>query len=299
MLLDRRIERGKLAEHLDAARAGRSSVLVLRGEPGAGKTALLEDAIKAAAGMRVARIAGVEAEMELAFAALQQLSAPMIDHARALPEPQRRALEVAFGLRAGEPPDRFMVGLAALGLLSEAADERPLLCVIDDAQWLDEASSQALAFVARRLLAEPVAMVFATREPGANFTGLPELNVAGLPADDARELLSAAISGPLDDRVRDQLVSEARGNPLALLELSQWPRSAQLAGGFGVLDFHGVSGQLEESFMRRLDALPLDARRLMLVAAAEPTGDAALVRRAAGRLAIGARRWRRPRATGC
>jgi hypothetical protein len=180
MLLDRLPERGALSGLLDGARAGRSGVLVMRGEPGVGKTALLEYAIESAAGLRVARVAGVESEMELAFAALHQLCAPMLDKLGGLPDPQRAALGVAFGLNAGAVPDRFLVGLAVLSLLSEVAEQQPLLCVVDDAQWLDRASAQALAFVARRLLAEPVALVFAAREPGEEFRGLPELPVTGL-----------------------------------------------------------------------------------------------------------------------
>ena len=219
MLLDRLAERAALGGLLDAARAGQSGALVLRGDPGVGKTALLDYVIGSAAGLRVARVAGVESEMELAFAALQLLCAPMLDGLERLPDPQRGALGVAFGLRAGAVPDRFLVGLATLSLLSEVAEQQPLLCVIDDAQWLDQASAQALGFVARRLLAEPVALVIATREPGKEFSGLPELLVRGLRDNDARELLSSVIRGPLDERVRDRIVAETRGNPLALLEL--------------------------------------------------------------------------------
>jgi len=182
MLLDRLPERAALSGLLEAARAGRSGVLVVRGEPGVGKTALLDWAVESAAGLRVARVAGVESEMELAFAALQQLCAPMLDKLERLPDPQRTALGVAFGLNTGAAPDRFLVGLAALSLLSEVAEQQPLLCVIDDAHWLDRASALVLAFVARRLLAEPVALVFATREPGEEFRGLPELPVGGLGA---------------------------------------------------------------------------------------------------------------------
>jgi DNA-binding CsgD family transcriptional regulator len=258
-------------------------VLVVRGEPGVGKTALLEYAIESAADLRVARVAGVESEMELAFAALQQLCAPMLGKLEGLPDPQRAALGVAFGLNAGAAPDRFLVGLAALSLLSEAAEQQPLLCVIDDAQWLDRASAQALAFVARRLLAEPVALVFATREPGEDFRGLPELPVGGLREDDARELLSSVVRGPLDERVRDRIVAETRGNPLALLEL---PRGVPgVPGPDGV---PGLSGRIEDSFRRRLEVLPAATRRLMLVAAAEPAGEPALVWRAAEQLGIGA-----------
>ena len=287
MLLDRLPERAALSGLLDAARAGRSGVLVVRGEPGVGKTALLDWAIESAAGLRVARVAGVESEMELAFAALQQLCAPMLDKLAGLPDPQRAALGVAFGLETGAAPDRFLVGLAVLSLLSEAAEQQPLLCVVDDAQWLDRASAQALAFVARRLLAEPVALVFATREPGEEFRGLPELPVGGLREGDARELLGSVIGGPLDERVRDRIVAETRGNPLALLEL---PRGVPGVPGCRCAGAvcRGLPGRIEESFRRRLEVLPAATRRLMLVAAAKPAGEPALVWRAAERLGIGA-----------
>jgi DNA-binding CsgD family transcriptional regulator len=283
MLLDRLAERAALGQLLDAARAGRSGALVVRGEPGVGKTALLDDAIKSAAGLRIARVAGVESEMELAFAALHQLCGPMLDRLEHLPGPQRDALGVAFGLRAGEAPNRFLVGLAALSLLAEVAGERPLLCVIDDAQWLDRASAQAIAFVARRLLAEPVALVVAAREPGEEFRGLPELLVGGLGDGDARELLDSVIGGPLDEQVRERIVAETRGNPLALLELPRGLTLAELAGGFGLLD---VRGRIEDSFRRRLEALPTAAQRLLLVAAAEPVGEPTLVWRAAEEFGI-------------
>jgi hypothetical protein len=286
MLLNRLLERAALGRLLDAARGGRSGVLVVRGEAGVGKTALLEDAIAAAAGLRVARVACVESEMELAFAALQQLCAPMLDGVEGLPDPQRDALGVTFGLAAGPAPDRFLVGLAALSLLAEAAAERPLLCVIDDAQWLDRASAQAVGFVARRLLAEPVALVVAAREPGGEFVGLPELVVGGLSEGDARELLGSVISGPLDERVLERIVAETRGNPLALLELPRSSTPAELAGGFGLPDALGLTWRIEDSFRRRLEGLPPETRRLLLVAAAEPAGDAVLVWRAAGRLGI-------------
>jgi DNA-binding CsgD family transcriptional regulator len=283
MLLDRLPERAALSQLLDTARAGRSGVLVMRGEPGVGKTALLEYAIESAAGLRVARVAGVESEMELAFAALQQLCAPMLDKLEGLPDPQRAALGVAFGLNTGAAPDRFLVGLAALSLLSEVAEQQPLLCVIDDAQWLDRASAQALAFVARRLLAEPVALVFATREPGGEFRGLPELLVGGLRDGDARELLSSVLRGPVDERVRDRIIAETQGNPLALLELPQGiPDMPDVSG------VPGLPGRIEESFRQRLEVLPAATRRLMLVAAAEPAGEPTLVWRAAERLGIGA-----------
>jgi DNA-binding CsgD family transcriptional regulator len=286
MLLDRLSERAALSRLLDAARAGRSGVLVMGGEPGVGKTALLEHAIESAAGLRVARVTGVESEMELAFAALQQLCAPMLDRLEGLPDPQRDALGVAFGLHTGAVPDRFLVGLAALALLSEAAERQPLFCVIDDAQWLDRASAQTLAFVARRLLAEPVAMLFATREQDEEFRGLPELLVGGLRDGDARELLGSVVTSPLDERVRDRIVAETRGNPLALLELP--PGALGIPGVLGVPGVLGAPGQIEDNFRLRLEVLPPATRRLMLVAAAEPAGEPALMWSAAEALGIGA-----------
>src|SRR5580704_2000685 len=247
MLLDRLPERAALSGLLAAARAGRSGVLVLRGEPGVGKTALLDWAVGSAAGLRVVRVAGVESEMELDYAALQQLCAPMLDQLGGLPDPQREALGVAFGLAAGAAPDRFLVGLAALSLLSAVAEREPVLCVVDDAQWLDRASALVLGFVARRLLAEPVALVFGTHEPGEEFRGLPELAVTGLGEGAARELLGSVIRGPLDERVRDRIVAETRGNPLALLEL---PRG--VPGVPGLSGVAGSRGRIEESFRRRV-----------------------------------------------
>src|SRR6516225_53564 len=281
MLLNRLAERAALSRLLEAARGGRSAVLLVRGEPGVGKTALLEDAVQAAAGFRVARAVGVESEMELAFAVLHQLCAPMLDQLEHLPAPQQDALAVAFGMRVGEAPDRFLVGLAALNLLAETAVARPLLCVIDDAQWLDRASAQVLGFVARRLRAEPVALVVAAREPGREFRGLPELAVGGLADSDARELLGSVIRGPLDDRVRDRIIAETRGNPLALLELPRGLTPEELTGGLL------APGRIEDGFRRRYEALPADTQRLLLVAAAEPAGDPVLVWRAAGELGIG------------
>jgi hypothetical protein len=271
---------------LGAVRAGRSGALVVHGEPGVGKTALLEYAIGSASDLRVLRATGVESEMELAFAALQQLCAPMLDRLGRLPGPQHAALATAFGLSEGVAPDRFFVGLAVLSLLSELAEERPLLCVVDDAQWLDRASAQALAFVARRLLAESVAIVLAAREPSEEFRGLPELVVHGLRHDDARELLTSVIPGPLDDLVGERIVAETRGNPLALLELPQGLTPVELAGGFGLGGTLSLSGQIEESYQRRLETLPAETQRLLLVAAAEPVGDPVLVWRAATRIGV-------------
>ena len=272
-------------------RAGEGRALVVRGEPGVGKTVLLDYLAGRASGCRVARAAGVQSEMELAFAGLHQLCAPMLDHAESLPVPQREALRTAFGLSAGPVPDRFLVGLAVLGLLSETAGERPLICVVDDQQWLDRASAQALGFAARRLAADPVGLVFAARVPGEDVAGLPELVVEGLAEDDARALLESVLTGltgPLDARVRDRIIADTHGNPLALLELPRGLTPAQLTGGFGVSSAVPLDGRIEESFGRQLEALPAQTRRLVQLAAADPSGDPVLVWRAAGRLAIGA-----------
>jgi AAA ATPase domain len=286
VLHGRRVEREALERLLDAVRGGQSRVLVVSGEPGVGKSALLESAIGSASGFRVARAVGVESEMELAFAALQQLCAPLLDRLDRLPGPQRDALGVAFGLRAGDAPDRLLVGLAVLSLLADVAEDQPFLCVVDDAQWLDRASAQALVFVARRLLADSIALVLVTREPSEELTGFQELVLEGLRNGDARALLGSALRVPLDERVRERIVAETRGNPLALLELPRGLTPAELAGGFGLLDAPGLSGQIEDSFRRRLARLPADTRRLLLVAAAEPVGDPVLVWRAADRLGI-------------
>jgi DNA-binding CsgD family transcriptional regulator len=281
-------EREVLDGLLDKVRGGDSAVLVIRGEAGAGKTALLHYCARQAAGFRVARIAGVESEMELPFAGLHQLCAPMLDRIRALPQPQRAALGVALGLSSGAAPDRFLVAVAALGLLSEVAEERPLLCLVDDVMWLDAASRQVLGFVARRLVAESVAIVFAVRDPSdeRELVSLPELALGGLGEEDARALLAAVIPGRLDERVRDRLVAETRGNPLAILELPRGLAATQLPGVFGAEDPDALTGRIEESFQRRLDALPGESRRLALVAAAEPLGDPLLMWRAAERLGI-------------
>ena len=285
-LRGRRDERAVLGGLLAEARAGQSGVLVLRGEAGIGKTALLEDAIEPVSDFTLLRAVGVESEMELPFAALHQVCAPLMHFADRLPAPQRDALEVTFGVRAGAAPDRFLVALATLSLFSEAAHERPLLCVIDDAQWLDGASAQTLGFVARRLLAEPVVLLIAAREVTDAFAGLPELPVDGLDDADARKLLASVIPGRLDDRVADQLVAEARGNPLALLELPRGLSPAELAGGFGLPGAVSLQGWIEQSFLGRLKALPDSTQLLLLVAAADPLGDPALFWRAAERLEI-------------
>jgi tetratricopeptide (TPR) repeat protein len=285
-IFGRRSEREALDRLIDGARAGRSGVVVLRGEPGAGKTALLDYAIDSASDLHVARAAGVESERELAFAALHQLCAPVLDRLERLPGPQRDAVAVTFGLSEGPVPDRFMVGLGVLSLLSEAAEDRPLLCVVDDAQWLDKASAQGLAFVARRLLAESVVLLFAAREAGEDLRDLPQMVVGGLSNGDARELLASVVPWSLDERVREQIVAETQGNPLALIELTRGLSRAQVAGGFGLQNALSLEGRIEERFLTRLEALSADSRTLLLLAAAEPTGDAALLWRAAERLGV-------------
>jgi DNA-binding CsgD family transcriptional regulator len=268
-------------------RRGESRSLVLRGEAGIGKTALLQHLIESASDLTILRAVGVESETELAYAGLHHLCGPILNRIDALPGPQREALEIVFGLSSAAAPDRFLVGLGVLSLLSEAADDGPLLCLVDDAQWLDQASGLTLAFVARRLLAEPVGIVFAAREPGDELQHLPELEVHGVRNGYARELLSSAVGFKLDDRVRDRIIAETRGNPLALLELPRGLTATQLAGGFGLLGAQSLSGRIEETFASRLNTLSDDASRLLLIAAAEPVGDPLLLWSAAERLAIG------------
>ena len=286
VLRGRRGECGALDRLVEAVRAGASRVLVVRGEPGVGKTALLDYLAGRAPGCRVVRAAGVETEMEFAFAGLHQLCAPMLDHLDRLPVPQREALRTAFGISAGPAPSRFFIGLAVLDLLSAVAEERPLVCVVDDEQWLDRASAQVLGFVARRLAAESVGLVFAARVPDGEVAGVPELLVEGLREDDARALFDSALAGPVDARVRDRIVAETRGNPLALLELARGVTPAELAGGFGLPSVVPLAGRIEEGFRRRVEALPAQTRRLLQLAAADPTGEPAVVWRAARRLGI-------------
>jgi DNA-binding CsgD family transcriptional regulator len=287
-LWGRRDECQRLDALIAAARAGTSGTLVVRGEAGVGKSALLDYLLRQAAGCRLVRAAGVESEMELAFAALHQLCGPFIDRLDRLPGPQRDALTIAFGLEGGPPPDRFLVGLAVLSLLSDVAEAQPLVCLVDDVQWLDRASAQVLGFVARRLAAEAVVMIFAVREPWAanDLAGLSELMVGPLRDVDARDLLAAVIPGRLDEPVRERIVAESQGNPLALLELPRAWTPAALAGGFGLPDGASVSAKIEESFRRRMIPLPDDSRRLLLLAAADPIGDPALIGAAADRLGI-------------
>jgi DNA-binding CsgD family transcriptional regulator len=288
-LLGRRSECAALEELVASVRTGPSRALVLRGEAGVGKSALLDHLMQHASGCTIARAAGIESEMELAYAGLQQLCAPLMDRLGRLPGPQRNALGTAFGLRDGDAPDRFLVGLAGLSLLSVAAEERPLICIVDDTQWLDAASAQALAFVARRLGAESVGLIFAVRDPSdeRHLEGLPTLALRGLDDRDAHELLTTVVTGPLDERVRDRIVAETHGNPLALLELPHGFTPAEVAGGFGLSDDPALSERIEHSFRERQAPLPAPTRLLLLVAAAEPVGDPVLVWRAAAELGIG------------
>src|SRR6516164_8978828 len=287
-LLDRTSEREVLDALLARVREGESAVLVIRGEAGIGKTALLRYGARHATGFRVARVTGVEAEMELPFAGIHQLCAPLLDQLTALPQPQQDALNVALGVASGDVPDRFLVALAVLGLLSAVAENRPLLCLVEDSQWLDDASGLILGFIARRLLAESVAIVVTVREPNPrhDFGGLPELLLHGLPEDDARTLLGRALPGRLDDRVRDRIVSETRGNPLALIDLPRSMSEAELAGGFALPAATDLSRHLEDHYLQRAGELPESTQQLLLLAAAEPIGDATLVWRAAAGLGI-------------
>ncbi|ROO87262.1 regulatory LuxR family protein [Actinocorallia herbida] len=287
--LDRSDERDALDRLVAGTRAGRSGVLVLRGEAGIGKTALLGYLSGGAEGCRIVRASGVESEMELAFAGLHALCTPVLKHLDRLPAPQRAALRTAFGMSAGPPPDRFLVGLAVLSLLAEVAEEQPLICIIDDVQWLDLVSVQTLAFVARRLLAERIGLVFALRTSAEkhHLEGLPELVIEGLAAPDASQLLDAVVPGRLDAPVRDQILGEAGGNPLALVELARSGKQIAAAGGFGLPMKMPLTSRIEQGFVDQLEPLPAETRRLLLLAAAEPVGDVTLLWRAAERLDIG------------
>jgi DNA-binding CsgD family transcriptional regulator len=285
-LTGRQAEADGLDRLLRAVRAGDSQVLVLRGEPGVGKTALLDHVAEQAEEFTVLRAAGVQSEMELAFAGLHQLLAPMLGRLERLPEPQRDALRTAFGTGSGPPPERFLVALAVLTLLSDVAEDGPLLCIVDDEQWVDRASALALAFVARRLHAESVALVFAARARSDELSGLPELMLDGLSDEDSRALLDSVLLAPIDARVQDQLISETHGNPLALLEFARGGTPAERAGGFSIPGGAPLATSIEESFQRRVRALPEPARHLLVLAAADPTGEPVLLWRAADRLGI-------------
>jgi DNA-binding CsgD family transcriptional regulator len=285
-LTGRRSECDVLDRLIEAVGAGESRALVVRGDAGVGKTALLEYLVEQAPAFRVVRAAGVQSEMELAFAGLHQLLASMLDRLEGLPTPQSEALRTVFGLSSVRAPDRFFLGLAVLSLLSDVAEEQPLLCVVDDEQWLDRASAGVLAFVARRLDQESVGLIFAARAPSDELAGLPELVVGGLSDADAGALLDSILTAPLDPRVREQIVSETRGIPLAMLELLRDLTPAEVAGGFGLAGGAPVSGSIEETYRRRIDALPSESRRLLQLAAADPVGDPLLVWRAADQLGV-------------
>jgi DNA-binding CsgD family transcriptional regulator len=280
-------ECARLADLIATARSGTGQAMVLRGEAGVGKTALLDCATAAATDFRTVQVSGVQSDMELAYAGLQQMCAPLMGYLDTLAAPQREALSVAFGYGAGPTPDRFLVGLAVLSLLAAAADDQPLLCVIDDAQWLDQVSVQTLAFVARRLLAEKVAMVFAIRDGFSELLpGLPELVITGLSDADARELLESVMLGGIDPLVRDRIVAETRGLPLALVDVPRTATATELAGGFWIAGKRSSTAALEAGFVQRITALPTATQRLLLIAASEPVGDAALFLRAAAQLDI-------------
>ncbi|MGB3484234.1 MAG: AAA family ATPase, partial [Mycobacterium sp.] len=290
-LLGRTAECDTLQRLVSDPASGQPHVLVLRGEAGVGKTALLDfvvsEAVTTHRDFQITRIAGIESDMELAFAGLQQLCVPLLEHVGTLPGPQRDALDVAFGRATGPAPDRFLIGLAVLGLMATAARQRPLLCVVDDAQWLDQVSLQTLSFVARRLLAEPVVVVLAARTAGAALlAGLPELTVSGLSDPDARQLLDSVLVGRLDDRVFDRIIAETRGNPLALVEVPRNISAAELVGGFTSAAERPSAGQVTEGYVRRIHGLPRDTQLLVLAAAAEPVGDTAVFLRASTELGI-------------
>jgi DNA-binding CsgD family transcriptional regulator len=287
-LIGRTRELEALRVLLENARTGPSGVLVVRGEAGIGKSALLDDAARSAEGFLIASAVGVESEMELAYAGLQQLCRPFSDRLGNLPGPQRDALGTAFGLSAGPAPDRFLVGLAVLQLIAAYAEEQPVLCVVDDAQWLDRVSLQAIAFVARRLLAEPVGLVIGTRDSAedADWAGLPELRLSGLSDADAAVLFDSVVTGPTDSRLRDRVVAESRGNPLALVELPRAWTTAELIEGVPASGASSLAGHLEDGFAKRIRSLPTEARRFLTVAAAEPLGDPVLLWRAAEQLGL-------------
>jgi DNA-binding CsgD family transcriptional regulator len=286
VLLGRGPETTRLDELIRAAAAGRGGAVVIEGDPGVGKTALLEDAAQRASRLAVLRVAGVESELTLPYAALHQLCGRMIARRDRLPPPQSDALAVALGGLAGPAPDRFLVSLGVLGLLSDFAAERPLLCLVDDAQWIDQESLQALAFVARRAEADSFALLFSTRVALDALAGVPRLVVGGLAEPDARTLLASVAPGRLDPRVRDRIIAETHGNPLALLELPHRLSLDQLAGGFGLPDPERLSSRIEEGFLRRVRASPPGTQQLLLLIAADPVGDTSVLRRAAHALGL-------------
>jgi AAA ATPase domain len=286
-LIGRGRELEALEKLLEAVRSGGSGTLFVHGDPGIGKSALLERLLDSAAGFRIERAIGVQGEVDLPYAGLQQLCRSMLDTTSVLPTPQRQALQVAFGLSSGDPPDRYLVGLAVLSLLSETAALQPLLCVVDDAQWLDTETRQALAFVARRLGADSVGLLIAGREETEDFDGLPDLRLGGLAIADARAVLDSLVIGRLDGPIRERFLAETHGNPLALLELPHALNAVKAATGFIRRSSDSLSSRIEESFRVRLEPLPEQTRKLLLLAAADPLGDPLLLLRAATMLGIG------------
>jgi DNA-binding CsgD family transcriptional regulator len=290
MLLDRLNERIQIDHVLEAAEQGMSAVLVLQGEAGTGKTALLEYAIGSASDLGVVRLVGIESEIGLSFAALHQLLLPFLGDLDSLPAPLRHALATAFGLHDGGPPDRFLVGLASLTLLSGAATARSLLCVVDDAQWLDQESAAVLAFVARRLHADAIGMLFAVRDPSerhASLDGLPRLRVRGLGPADARELLASAAADRIDSEVSERIIAQTSGNPLALIELGRELAPGQLTGEIALPQPLPLGRSLQARFLSQVRGLPAATQIMLLTAAADPTGNPALLWRAGQQLSFG------------
>ena len=274
-LVGRREERRALGDVLEAVRAGRSKALVVSGEAGIGKTVLLDELAHNASGVEVIRITGVESEIEFTYSGIHQLCRSLSRHIGTLASPQREALCTAVGERDGPTPDPFLVGLAVLNLLAEAGQPSRLIVMVDDEHWLDRASARVLAFASRRLTSEAVGIVFAARIAGEELRGLPELHVGPLPDTEARTLLARHFDGPLDHRVRDRIIAEAHGNPLALLELPRSLTVGEMAGGFGAPSAPLAHG-LTATYRRQIEALPLATRRLLALAAADPAGDPGL-----------------------
>ena len=288
-LVNRVSEMARLGALLDDVRHGLSGTLVLRGEAGIGKTALLERAISSANDFQVVRALGIESEMELGFAGLHQLVLPFLPRLERLPTPQRVALASAFGLRAGAPPDRFLVGLATLTILASAASEKPLLCIVDDTQWLDIESSEVLAFVARRLVADRIALLFAVREPAERhvaLTGLPEMHIGGLLAEDAQSLLATVAGVPLDAQVSDRIIAETEGNPLAILELTADLTQRQLGSAWLLAEPLPIGTRLQQRFVGQVRGLPADTQTFLLLAATASSDDPVVVWRAAQQLGL-------------
>jgi DNA-binding CsgD family transcriptional regulator len=292
LLLDRELERGQIDRVLEAARRGRSAALVLHGEPGTGKTMLLDYAVESGGGFEIVRLLGIESETEFGFAALHQLLLPFLGGLRSLPAPQRDALAGALGLRRPDSPDRFLVALAALTMLARAAAKWPLLCIVDDAQWLDRESAGILGFIARRLSADAVAMLFVVRGPSERIVeleGLPWVQIGGLPPDEAGQLLASAVAGRVDRGVSERVIAQTGGNPLGLIDLGGELSREQLAGEISLPDLLPLGGSLQARYLRQVRCLPGETQIFLLAAAADPTGDPALLWRAGEFLGFGVR----------